>query len=203
MKKINRLAVVEQSECKGCKLCTKLCPVLAINMVDGTAVIGRDKCMGCGACEQRCPFYAIKMQSQPTRFVSLREEDYDYNKIREICVKAHYYPEHILCTCTGTRAWEVAAAVLSGARSPEDISAMTGIRTGCKIVCIEPILRILKAADVDIVKPNGYQWYGLTVTLWDLPEEVVQKYNNHGYCFKEDREFIDSSLTYELEKEEQ
>jgi bacterioferritin-associated ferredoxin len=50
--------------------------------------------------------------------------------------------EQVLCYCTGTRAEEVAAAILGGADTPEKISSQTGIRTGCTIECIQTILRL-------------------------------------------------------------
>ena len=82
----------------------------------------------------------------------------------------------------------VAAAILDGADTPEEISSRTGIRTGCTIECIQPILRLLEAAGIQ-PKPNpdGWQWYGETVTAWTMPEKVKQKYASRGFYFDEDR----------------
>ena len=104
-------------------------------------------------------------------------------------MKANFNPEQIVCFCTGTRAEEVAAAILKGAASPEDISRQTGIRTGCKVECIEPALRLLQAASTPQA-PKGWQWYGLTPAVWDIPEEVKRKYNKNGFYFEEDIELF-------------
>lgn len=90
------------------------------------------------------------------------------------------------------RAEEVAAAILDGADTPEEISSRTGIRTGCTIECIQPILRLLEAAGIQ-PKPNpdGWQWYGETVTAWTMPEKVKQKYASRGFYFDEDRKLLD------------
>jgi len=82
---------------------------------------------------------------------------------------------------------EVVAAILTGARSPEEISRVTGVRTGCKTECIQPILRLLHAAGIE-PKPveGGWQWYGKTVTIWEISEELKQKYSIKGFYFVED-----------------
>jgi hypothetical protein len=85
----------------------------------------------------------------------------------------------------------VAGAIIKGAKSPEDISRMTGIRMGCKVECIQPILRLLQAAGITPEKPSGWQWYGLTPTVFDIPEEIKQKYNSRGFYFDEDIKLFD------------
>lgn len=111
----------------------------------------------------------------------------DYGKIQELCRAARFNPEQLLCYCTGTRAEEVAAAILQGARSPEEISLATGIRTGCKVECIQPVLRLLESAGINPKPPaGGWQWYGRTVTAWEVPEEVRKKYARRGFYFDDD-----------------
>lgn len=73
---------------------------------------------------------------------------FDGAKILALCEKAHFHPQQVLCYCVGVRAEEVAAAILDGADTPEEISSRTGIRTGCTIECIQPILRLLEAAGI-------------------------------------------------------
>ena len=86
---------------------------------------------------------------------------------------------------------EVAASILLGADTPEKISRQTGIRTGCGVECIQPILRLLTAAGIKLGEAPGYQWYGLTPTIWDLPEEVVKNPEFKKFYFNEDRKLMD------------
>ena len=117
----------------------------------------------------------------------------DRQKLVGLCSKARFHPEQIVCFCTGTRAEEVAAAILQGARSPEEISRTIGVRTGCKTECIQPILRLLYAAGVEPTPvEKGWQWYGKTLTIWEIPREVKQKYPR--FYFEEDEKLLNEVL---------
>ncbi len=194
MKRVTIKAVVDKDLCIGCKMCQKVCPVYAITVMDKKAVVKDDrKCLGCANCADRCPRHAIKMVERDDPFdVGVDVGKFDYGEIRKLCEKAHLNPEQVLCYCVGVRAEEAAAALLSGAKTPEEVSAMTGMRTGCTIECIQPLLRLVKAAGNELhPDPNGYQWYGETVTAWTLPEAVKKKYGSHGFYFDEDKELLD------------
>lgn len=201
MKTITSLAVVNVEKCVGCKVCYSICPVLAIKMENKKAVIAESKCFGCGNCEQRCPKYAITMvpRSEP-KVVQMSVEGFSKETITDLCAKAKYHPEQVVCFCTGARAGEIAAAIMDGARTPEEVSMKTGARTGCKVLCIEPIIRLLYAAGITPEKPDGIQWCGKTATLWDLSEEIKEKYASHGFYFDADKDFLDTNLSYELRK---
>ena len=187
MKLISVKPVVDREKCIGCGICAKVCPSLAITVIDKKAIVTESDCRGCGGCNQRCPEYAIAMEKLDKPYtVSVAIGDVDYANIEKLCVKAKLNPEQIICYCTATRAEEVAASIIKGAKSPEEISRLTGIRMGCKVECIQPILRLLKAADIEPKRPEGYQWYGLTPTVWDIPEEVKSKYAKSGFYFEED-----------------
>lgn len=41
---------VDREKCIGCESCIAVCPVGALNMVDGKANIDQDTCIACGAC---------------------------------------------------------------------------------------------------------------------------------------------------------
>jgi bacterioferritin-associated ferredoxin len=113
-------------------------------------------------------------------------------KIKELCDKAHVNMEQVLCYCTAVRAEEVAAAILGGAQSPQEISSQTGIRTGCSIECMQPILRMLEAAGIPL-KPavaDGWQLYGRTTTAWELSPELIKKYSSRGFYFDEDKKLL-------------
>jgi ferredoxin len=193
MKKVTLLAKVNNDKCKGCKICEKVCPVLAIKVKDKKAVVDADACRGCANCEQRCPFYAVEMVKREVPLeIGIDVSKYDQEKIKEICEKANLNPEQTICYCVGTRAEEVAAAFLAGAKTPEDVSSMTGARTGCTVECIQPILRLVQAAGYELAQnKDGWQWYGVTPTAWNLPEDVKKKYNSRGFYFEEDKELLE------------
>lgn len=203
MKHVTLKAVVDQDLCIGCKICEKVCPVYAISVTDRKAHSDTDKCMACANCADRCPRYAIKMVEREEPFdVGVDVSKFDYEQIRALCEKAHLNPEQVVCYCVGTRAEEIAAALLSGATTPEEVSAMTGARTGCTIECIQPVLRLVQAAGNELhPDPNGWQWYGVTVTAWDIPEEVKEKYNSRGFYFDEDRELLDKIVKVRADEE--
>ncbi len=51
--------VVDKEVCIGCGACQAVCPVEAIELVDGKASIDKEKCISCGACKGTCPVEAI------------------------------------------------------------------------------------------------------------------------------------------------
>ncbi len=193
MKLVTLLAQVDTDKCKGCRTCERVCPVLAIKVVDRKAVVDPERCRGCANCEQRCPDYAVTMikREKPLQ-VGVDVHEVNYDEVVALCAKAKLHPEQRICYCVGTRADEVAAAIIKGARTPEEVSLVTGARTGCTIECIQPILRLLEAAGCELKPPEGgWQWYGRTATAWDLPEAVKQKYSSRGFYFEEDRAVLD------------
>lgn len=204
MKLVTLMPVVDSDKCKGCKTCEKVCPVVAISMQDKLAVVNLNRCRGCADCEQRCPENAIVMIKREVPVVAQVDfEGLDYDEIAALCRRAKFHPEQIMCYCTGTRADEVVAAIMRGARSPDDISYMTGIRTGCKVECIQPILRLLQAAGIEPKPvPGGWQWYGRTVTAWEIPEEVKKKYASRGFYFDEDIEILNRVVNAPLQGKE-
>lgn len=50
---------VNKEQCIGCGACASVCPVGAIEIVDGTAQINPEVCVNCGTCEGTCPVGAI------------------------------------------------------------------------------------------------------------------------------------------------
>lgn len=193
MKRVTIMAQVDLDLCRGCRVCEKVCPVYAIHVTDKKAYSEPDKCMACANCADRCPFHAITMVKREKPFtVGVDVSKFDREKIDALCAKAHFNPQQVLCYCVGVRAEEVAAAIIDGADTPDQISSRTGIRTGCTIECIQPILRLLEAAGIQPKPdPNGWQWYGETVTAWTMPEEVKAKYSSRGFYFDEDRKLLD------------
>ena len=54
--------VINQSACKGCKLCLSYCPAGAIALNNKKAFISGEACIGCGECIIVCPHKAIEIQ---------------------------------------------------------------------------------------------------------------------------------------------
>ncbi len=194
---IDLLAELVPEHCTGCTICERVCPTLAITMVPNVPgamptklpVIAAEACVGCWACEQRCPEEgALRMIRHPSPSrVEVSTHDVDYAEVQAICRKAHINPEQVVCFCTLTRAEEVVAGILKGHTTPEQLSYETGIRTGCKVECAEPLLRLLDAAGFPLKRvEKGWQLMGLTPTIWDISEEVKAKYASRGFYFEED-----------------
>ena len=181
MVEIRLLARVNRKRCTSCGACENVCPTEAIVVPkDAKARVYDDKCIGCPNCSGICPVDAIQMVPRPIPLqLRVDPKGVDEAQILELCVKARLHPHQWICLCTATRVREGAAAVLKGAKSPEEIALMTGIRSGCTVYCLQPMLRLLKAHGVRVVPPKGYRWYDSTQTLWDIPEEIIRKYPGH------------------------
>lgn len=194
MKVVSVLSEVDENKCDGCRICEWVCPTEAIvvNKVH-IAKVDASICLGCENCASRCPQYAIEMVDlDKSKVVYVDYTRVPYDQIMKLCRKAHFNPQQVLCFCTGTRAREVAASILLGANTPEEISRNTGIRTGCTVECHQPILRLLRAADVKLGKAPGLQWYGITVTAWDISKEMAENPEYKQFHFDEDKKFMDS-----------
>lgn len=192
MRLVKMIAQVDMDACIGCKICERICPTLAMEVVEGKAKVNFELCLSCGNCQQRCPEEAIKMVKREKPFtVFVDPEQVDKKEIERICARAKMNPEQLACYCTETRVKEVVAAILLGADTPEKISQKTGIRTGCKVECIQPALRLLEAADIKPERPEGYQWYGRTPTIWDITDEIKELYSGRGFYFDADIELLE------------
>jgi len=196
MKEINFLARVDLEKCNGCTICARVCTTGAITMQNRKAIIKQDRCVGCAACEQRCPEYAIEIIRRENPFIAqVIIESSLQEAVDNLCRSAKLHPEQVVCYCTGTRAEEIAAAILKGAKSPEDVSFMTGARTGCKVECIQPILRLFEAAKIEPKKPEGgWQWYGLTKNVWEIPKTIRDQYEDRGFYFDKDEELLNKVI---------
>lgn len=193
MKVVNKEAVFDLEKCTGCRTCFNVCPAAVIEMRDNRPYVAPDSCFGCNACVESCPQYCITaVPRKEKRTVYFDPSGYDPQKIEDICVKAHFWPKMKIC-CGGTKAEEVAAAILAGAKNPIDLVRMTGIRTNCKSGCVQPIFRMLKAAGIEVGDPPGYQWYDMTDTIWDLDEEVMEKFDEK-YHFSDDIRFLNDCI---------
>jgi len=195
MRIVNQVAVIDEEKCTGCGTCVKLCPVEAISLEKKAgkrlAFVDNEICLACTICFSRCPEHAVKMvkRESPLR-VGVDIEAVSEKEIAEICQAAHMLPEQIVCYCHRVTAREIAAAIIQGAKTPEDISRATAARTGCGVLCISGVIRLLRAAGIELNKAPGYQWYGAKVAIWDIPLELQKKYPE--YYLAEDLRDMDN-----------
>ena len=181
MRVINQLARVNEEKCNACSTCVKVCPVEAIRLEEKVkrtlASVDDQRCLGCTICISRCPRQAIEREPRKSPLqVGVELGDVPEEAVKKICEAAHMYPDQVVCYCHRVQAKEVAAAILKGAHTPEEISRATGVRTGCGVLCASGIIRLLRAAGIRLDKAPGYQWYGAEVSIWAIPEEVRKKY---------------------------
>lgn len=186
---LEKLEAIEEAErCLSCEChtCEIVCPTGAIEIVEKRTKVDEKKCVACGRCWDACQQNAIQMVSRPEPIVfGLDPAEVDQTRLKELCIKANLHPKQFLCLCCETRVDEAAAAVLKGAKSPEEISLMTGARSGCGVYCMEPMLRLLKAHGVEITPPKNHRWYNITPSIWDTASELAKKYP--GYYLEEDK----------------
>ncbi len=195
MKLEHQMSVVDKEKCTGCKTCVQLCPVAAIALVNDNgkskAFIDGKYCQACGICVSRCPEEAIGMQLRSSPL----EIGIDATKISDeemhiICQAAHMYPDQIICYCRRVQVKEIVAAILAGAKTPEDVARMTGARTGCGVLCINGVIRLLRASGLELKHAVGNQWYGNTISIWSLSDDIMKKFDKEFYLIR-DRKAID------------
>ena len=193
MRKVHLMAQADQNKCVGDRTCENVCPTGAIRVIEKKAVVDSGKCAACLRCMDICPEGAIRAvpRTQPI-LLKVDPAGVDQDELRKLCRKAHLDPEDMICPCTLTKASEVAAAILKGARTPEDISRMSGVRTACGIWCMALIQELLRAYGVELTPPKGFHWYNVDVGLWNLPDEVVRKYPE--YRLEEARRRLQASM---------
>ena len=187
---VKYVAELNVEPCTGCNLCDIVCPSNAITMIDRKAIIDEALCIGCGRCVDRCPEDIMWMAERDDPLtVTIPQEDATQDAVTALLLKAGLDANISICVCTLTPGWEIAAAIVNGARTLEEVSAATGMRSGCGIYCVAPALRLLEAAGADMSPPKGYRWYPLTLSLWDISDEALARYPDS--FIEEDRKAFD------------
>ncbi|MCI6432523.1 MAG: DUF362 domain-containing protein [Oliverpabstia sp.] len=70
---------VNQDNCVGCKMCTKICAHSAITVTERKASIDHNKCVGCGRCIGVCPHDAVEPASDESNDI-LNKKIAEYTK---------------------------------------------------------------------------------------------------------------------------
>lgn len=207
-KRVRMVAEVIGERCTGCKLCVQVCPTVALSIRDRredeagpgrrVAELDGSACYNAQTCFEICPEAAIVMHELEEPFdVGFDRASVDAGEVAALCQKAGYPPDRKICICTDTTAGEIAASIVAGATGPEQVSVMTGARTGCVELCLQPILEFLAAAghaEVPKNPANGFQWYGRSATLFQhvgasgtFSDEILDEYRK----FDPSREMAD------------
>jgi NAD-dependent dihydropyrimidine dehydrogenase PreA subunit/bacterioferritin-associated ferredoxin len=192
MKIVRYQARVDESKCDGDKLCENMCPAGAIRVIDKKAVVDPDNCMACLRCEDVCPHSAVTMEKLPhPRFVGVDPaeiEKMDVTDLNALCLEAGLMADIPMCFCTWTQAKEAATAIMQGAKTPEAVTRKTGVCTGCGIYCVGSVLKLLKAQWGELDPPKSGLWVDSTVSMWDVSDEVEEKYPE--FHLKEDKQVL-------------
>ena len=199
MFKTSAIVRVTEEACIGCSACYYVCPSEAITMAERRAEVDAARCVGCFKCVEACiPYGAVSiMRDTNPRTLRIPQEELDQPGVLELCRKAQLDPKQWICFCTFTRAGEVAAAILRGIRTPEELTLATGVRAKCGMWCLAPVMRLFKAHGVELERPvNDYRLYpdgdGTEVAIWTISDEVARKYPE--YYLEEDRKAVEQGV---------
>lgn len=180
MKIVRFVAKVDPEKCNGDRRCEKLCPSGAIKVVEKTAVVKEDRCVACGKCNEVCWQGAVEMvpRAQPLR-IAFDTGSVDPQRLQSLCAEAGLLPDLPLCACTSTTVGEIAAAIIGGAKSPEEVVFKTGAGSGCGIYCMAVVFKLFACAGVEI--PRDPRWNSLPLTSRDIGEEIAKKYPEYHF----------------------
>lgn len=180
MKLVKFVARVDGEKCNGDKRCERLCPAGAIRVVEKLAIVREDRCVACGKCTEVCREDAVQMipRERPLK-IEFDVGSVDAEEIQSLCAQAGLLPDLPLCACTGTTVGEIAASIIGGAKSPEDVVVTTGAGSGCGIYCMAVVFKLFACAGVQL--PKDSRWNSLPLTSRDVSEEIAKKYPEYHF----------------------
>ncbi|MBV9509459.1 MAG: 4Fe-4S binding protein [Caulobacteraceae bacterium] len=180
MKTVNFEIGVIDENCTGCYLCERICPTAAIEMVgpksSALAVVDNSKCVACFRCIDICEDDALLSHERkaPVKF-GIDPASVDQVALGELLLKADLDPDAVGCVCSTTSNKEIAAAVIAGARTLEEVSLRSGVQSGCLMYCFAPIHRLVTTHWGEMPESSTKnKWYGTSQTLMDVAPEVAQ-----------------------------
>lgn len=165
---------IDHSVCRACRKCEEICPAGAIALAReaGKMAVDAARCIDCQRCMDACSENAITMMPREAdRVLQVDLSRLDPEEINRLCRRAGLAPGEAVCACSFITARDLAGAVLLGARTPEDVCAMTGVRRGCGIYCLVNVFKILEASGITPEEREKSRLYHLPLDPLDIPEE--------------------------------
>lgn len=169
---------IDYSACRLCRKCEEICPAAAINFLKEEKKMDVDerRCIDCQRCMDACLESAISMVLRTrNRSLAVEISELDQERIASICRKVGLAPGEAVCGCTFVTAREMAGAILKGARTPEDVCAMTGIRRGCGIYCLVNVFKILDGGGIQPEERAKSHLYHHPLSPLDIPRDRLRE----------------------------
>jgi ferredoxin/bacterioferritin-associated ferredoxin len=183
VKRITYEIEIVDENCTGCYRCERACPTSAITMVGpktkALAVVNNDACIACFRCIDSCDDDAMlaRERDEPIE-VGFDMSDSDLEAVGDLCRKAAVDPEWSVCFCSGSQAKEIAAAILAGNDTFDQVARVTGVQSGCLIYCSAPIQSLLAAHTGEFRDGSKVRRYETRQRMYDLPETTNPAYRN-------------------------
>lgn len=181
MKTISHEIEIVDQNCTGCFRCERACPTGAITMVGpkkhALAVVDNSRCIACERCIDSCDDEAMLLveRAEPL-VVGFDASGTSKEAIKAVCDAAGIDPKQSVCWCSGSVATEVAAAILGGHDTFEDLALATGVQSGCLMYCAVTIRRLLVAGSGNAESTSKVRRYPSGQGLMDIPAELATKY---------------------------
>jgi ferredoxin len=181
VKVVNLEIEIVDDNCTGCYRCERVCPTGAIAMVgprtEALAVVDNDNCIACFRCIDSCDddaMFAVP-RDEPLQIVP-PFDGLDPTDVLELCRAADLDPDQLACACSSSPTKELAAVILDGATSFEEVALRTGAQSGCLMYCSVPIRRLLLAHTGQADSTAHIRRYPLDLALRDVPAEAAHRY---------------------------
>lgn len=182
MKLANYDIEVLEDNCTGCYLCENICPTGAI-VLEGPkssaiAKVDNGKCVSCFRCVDICDDAALlSHRTETPRTFGTDPASVDQAALAALLTKTSLHPDMPGCLCAETSNREIAAAVIAGARTMEEVAIATGSQSGCLMYCFAPIHRLVTAHWGEMPGPTTKnKWYPTSQDITDIPDEVCARH---------------------------
>jgi len=182
VKVVKQLVEIVDENCTGCYRCERACPTGAITMVgprkEALAVVEGPSCIACFRCIDVCDDDAITIaELDEHRVVTTKARDFDPAEVNGLCQRAGLEPDQMACLCSSTKVKELAAAVIAGAETYEQLALATGAASGCLLYCSVPMRRMLTARYGEVAQDKRHlRRYDTDHVLLDIPEDAADNY---------------------------